>query len=334
LKPNVSQGETFAHPLTMNIACVADTHLGDTLPRESRAYFPHLVDSLGAQGNRFFERMSKETRRAYEAVLGTFKEKRYDRIVHLGDVTGGWQEQGIWHPVTQGIATEVRDDLRAICSDTRFCIGNHDAGYTKFGTLEESHTKVQSIESCAEIFGDLYWSSRDGDMLSIGACSPLAEYDGRDAKLIDLQKDHADFIRQQLNGHKHSPWMMYTHDLTILDHIGPVVRDHAAHCQKIVYGGMHHPERAALLRTLYKLKNLNKPPMRSLIGRATLCPGTAPFWWKGYERMDIISQEGSIRTKRIEASRPADSDRLPTESMIRCLLAMYVPRLVGFDGNK
>lgn len=307
------------------IACLSDTHVSDGLPRESLALYPHYVDLLGhEEGNRFFERVRDETGRSFRACMHSMRGQQYDRIVHGGDVTGGWQERGMCDPITQNIGRNTVRALRDLCGDVLFTVGNHDTGYRKLSTVEGSGVVMESVEACRDIFGPLYWKRQDGDMLSVGIASSLADYDGSETRLQAMRLNQEDFVESELSTRRGLPWTLYTHDLAALSSLSPLLLPHAEHCQGIVFGDLHRPLNGRIAKTLHGLR---RPALRPLLRKGVLCPSVAPLWWKGYGRLDVTYQNGTMTSQRIDIPRPADSVRLPTESAWWGVAAMFRPRL-------
>src|SRR5687767_5208123 len=100
----------------MRIACVSDTHRMVREP-ESKCCFPYRMAKIAREQGpeiraELYEVIRMEVERSYTALLDWLRGAgSWDMIIHLGDVTGGWQEQGCFHPSAKRLMPETKETL-------------------------------------------------------------------------------------------------------------------------------------------------------------------------------------------------------------------------------
>jgi hypothetical protein len=303
---------------------VSDTHLSSPDPN-SLSLFPRWLETLPREKrDELYGLMARETHRAFESALNHLRGSQPDAIIHLGDVTGGWQEQGMVHPSVHKIARKCRDDLSAI-APANFCLGNHDLGGVNAASLPES------IAACEDAVGPLHWKHKHGDLLSLGICSPIAGYQGKEETVLARQRAQESFVIDALREHSGLPWAFYMHDLQPLPHLRPHIAPYMEECQKIVHGHLHNPIAGQLMKARHCLVSLVKddPVSRALPRVAKLCPSTAPLWWPGYRMLDAEWKNATLRTKQVFLKRSAESEDNPAASFLRCTVARLRPPKKG-----
>lgn len=305
----------------MQIACIADTHC--TVPEmDSGSLFPRQLATLSQEAaERLYAEMREEIQRAYSVSLEWLKNNGpWDSLVHLGDVTGGYGEQGCHHPSAQRLAREVVADLCGLAPKVRFVLGNHDTGYSHPGSLPGSGISLASITFCREIFGDLFWADEEQGLLSVGICSPIAEYNGPDPEILSFKQRQAEFLEDVLSTHKGS-WMLYVHDPFTLKHLAKEIKGHTNQLQRVVRGDFHDPRKWKLLEAIPWASGsiLSRQVALKCLRKSAFCPSTAPLWWQGYGLLVLSGDKEKIKAQEIALNRPTESKDLPTSSFWRCL---------------
>lgn len=311
----------------MRIACIADTHL--TVPEfESFSLFPRQLCKLEyGKAKEMYDAMRREISLAYETCLARLAQNRpWDMIVHLGDITGGYQEQGCRQSSARQIIYKVSADLRSISPLTRFVIGDHDTGYSHPGSLHGSGISITSLDILRDLLGNLFWAVEDEKMLHIGVCSPLAEYSGPDDIIIQQREDQLSFVGDTLSSWtKAAPrpeWVLYIHRPSASKCFAKEIGSHVKWLKKMVYGHFHDPKKAGLIQLAAKMAGGFTGQCMS---KGLHCPSTAPLWWPGYQFLAIEDSQ-TMESRRIAINRPTDGNDLPMSSFWRCLWWMLRPK--------
>ncbi len=310
------------------IACISDTHLFPP-EVESEALFPRWVEKLGpVDGPEFYEKCITEVHRAYITALDHIRTEEPDAILHFGDLTGGWRERGLVHPSVVDIAHTTYDELAAI-APTYIAAGNHDTGY-HHPMVAGSDISVESVEACEDAYKRLWWECRQQNLHLLGICSPVLEYTGQEKKLLDKQKDQYEFLGDMLQTRKGEPWALCAHTPFLpMDTLGPMLDPHLNTCEAVMHGDLHNPRTAPFYAAMKYVQAMgsgrNNRVQRSLIAKSDLTPSTAPLWWKGYQ-MRMSTWDGKdLESVNIKLQRPAGSENVPTDSLLKCLVGMLRP---------
>src|SRR3989344_4553718 len=128
-----------------SVVCISDTH-EMSRDHRSHALFPGYIDSLSAEERQEKYSMFVSTvSECHRQVLAFLKNQRlWDVLFHFGDVTGGWNEQGLAAPELFEIARQTLVSYRSMTSQVCICWGNHDTGYGHtIGDLS-----LESVETC------------------------------------------------------------------------------------------------------------------------------------------------------------------------------------------
>lgn len=312
----------------MRIACLADTHL--SVPEfESLSLFPRQLCKMEYKKAReVYDAMRREISLAYDACLIRLAQNRpWDMIVHLGDITGGYEEQGCRHSSARQIVYQVSTTLRAICPLVRFVAGDHDTGYSHPGSLHGGGINITSLDILQDLLGNLFWAVEDEKVLHIGVCSPLAEYSGTDEIINGLKEEQLAFVGDTLSSwaKKAAPrpeWALYIHRPSAAKCFAKEMGNHLKWLKKMVYGHFHDPKKAGLLQFAAKIAGGFTGQCMS---KGLHCPSTAPLWWPGYQFLSVEDSQ-TMESIRIVLDRPLDSKNLPTSSFWRCLWWMLRPR--------
>lgn len=310
----------------MRIAVISDTHL--TAPdMESQSLFPRqLAKMKKEEANRLYDSLrltiSKSLGRVAEWL---FAKKPWDLIVHLGDVTGGWQEQGCAHPLAQEEARKANWLLKKLCPKVRYCLGNHDLGYSHPGSLLQGGLNEESLDACKEIFGHpVMQSGFAAPCKMIGAWAPLFEYKGDNGKIINFQGLQKGILETAFleyeDDEKAFPFLFFFHTPFLPKSVKEILRKHRDRFRGLVYGDLHNPRYEKILR-LHGLLTGN-PFLR----KSHLCPSVAPLWWRGCGLLEINTDQAEPVIRRHLLTPPEEARNLPTASALRCLLWMLRPR--------
>lgn len=309
----------------MRIACLADTHC--TVPEiESNSLFPRQIAALPKEkAEDLYNKMREEIQLAYSTCLDWLRRNSsWDLLVHLGDITGGYKEQGCHYPSAREIVSRVEKDLRDLAPKFRVVLGDHDLGYSHKGSLPGSGINAESIAFCRETFGEFFWTEENDGVLSIGICSPIAEYSGSDAKIAQLKREQAEFVGDMLLSHE-GAWMLYTHRPLAVNYLAKQIEGRRKQLLKMVWGHNHDPRKATLLRAILLGTTTNKV-VRECLKKSVCCPSTAPLWWHGYGLLTLEQKQEKIRARTVILDRPSDSRNLPTSSFWKCLWWMIKMR--------
>lgn len=261
----------------MWILCVSDIHLLSP-DVESGALFPRLVwYSVGGQA--FYHASRIRIRMRYLETLANLSESGFawDLVVGLGDITGGWQEEGMVHHSLIPIAREVVEDLGRFAPHLRFVAGNHDTGYGRKGGINTLSLKIWE-----EMFGNLWWTRQTGEVLLCGIAASLAEAAAQFPKYASMQED---CIRDALNEHRGNPWLLFTHSPFGLGKVGRIIEEHKETLLGCVFGDFHHL-RAGRWATRF-LQNR----------KGIFCPSVAPLWSPGggFLQLFVNTKSGTLR---------------------------------------
>lgn len=317
----------------MRIACLADTHL--TVPEiESDSLFRLQLNAISRQeAETLYEKMRREVSLASStAVRWLEKQGPWDAVVHLGDVTGGYREQGCSHPSCRKIAREIDADLQRVAPRVHYCLGNHETGYSHRGSLAGGGINVDSIEASRAIFGELFWSYQQQEILLVGLCSPIAEYRGSESAILRLQQDQRDFLRETLALHR-GPWLLFAHNPFTMKNFVKEIKGRTDQLLGMVCGDVHNPRYQKILSLGAKIVRTFLPDVSSwkvtleCLGKCIACPSVAPLWWKGYQLLTLSFEKGRMESQRVVLDRPPESENLPVSSVWRCLLWTLRPRM-------
>jgi hypothetical protein len=306
----------------MRICCIADTHL--TVPEpESASLFPRQIAALSKeQGREMYTTMQGVIQSAFVYCMQWLRSNPpWDLLVHLGDVTGGWQEQGCSHQSARKLA----EDAKAALVDwvearkIRFVLGNHDMGYSSPVSLHEKGVNTDSVFACQEIFGDLFWREQGDGILHIGVCSPIAEYKGLDPQITRIRDDQASFVGDVLAGSK-EPWALYTHSPFAPRFFAKEIKGHTGRLVNMICGDFHDPRKGRVMKMAAKFVGF---PFNSAViqclKKCAVCPSTAPLWWQGHGLLSLSEHERKIVIKEILLEPLLLSSKIPTSSFWRCL---------------
>ena len=315
----------------MRIICLSDTHL--TVPEnDSRSLFPRQISALGNKGPEFYEAMRREISLAYKtSVAWIDSHKPWDCLIHFGDVTGGYAERGVSHPSAKSLAQETVRELRQLAPNVRFCLGNHDTGYSHPGSLPGSGITMESLSACKQIFGDLCWSFEDDGILWLGVCSPIAEYAGRQEEILALQKQQKTFLKDVL-GSWTGKWVLCAHNPFVVKSLTQELKPHTKRLLRMVAGDYHNPSQWNLVKKIITAPRRFLPDDSAgrtaleCLSKCTACPSTAPLWWHGYGLLLIYSGRNKFYTEVVQIEKLEESKSLPVSSLMRCAWWMIRPQ--------
>ena len=264
-------------------------------------------------------RLSRELRQSFLSARDELARRPADCIVHLGDVTYGWDRGGMDHPSLLETAAECMRSLRSLGAPVYVCIGNHDTGEIEDG--EERF--LRNIELCERTFGSLTWSHESHGLLHIGLATPLSEYVGENPAILRRVREQEIFLRTTLARNEGRPWILYAHEPSGLQLIAPLLRPHLRTLRRVVCGHFHRPLVGQWIRTTAHLRPAHPVFDRSaytrLMRKVTVCPSSAPLWWRGYGILGIHRLGNRVVTREHHVLRPDGSEPLFTSSLVRCL---------------
>ena len=303
---------------------VSDTHL-TVGSLESKSLFPRHLDRLPRkEAEELYERMRVGIDNAFEsATTHIAKQPKADAIIHLGDVTGGYRESGCAHPLVRPLAEDCRNTLHAI-APTYFALGNHDVGYRHPGSLGRG-ISVESIETCEEIFGDLYWALKVNGTLFIGVCSSIIEYGGNEERIVKRARTQHEFVGDTLGG-GNEKWVFCIHNPFSSRFLAREIVPHLDRLGSVVCGEFHDPTTAKPLRAITKMAS---PFFRGAKGKVLVkclqklrvCPSTAPLWWRGYGLLQAVEEHRELEYEEVFLPLPSRAP-LPTASRLRSTVWM------------
>lgn len=306
-------------PVSMRIACIADTHL--LVPDvKSAALFPRRLRALPLEEqSTLYRRVSLEIERAYERCVEDIEKNDPDVIIHLGDVTSGWGRGGMGDPSIRDMTIRCAEDLRRLGKPLYCTLGNHDMG--KAG--KEPDDLPLAAEAYESIFGDLHWSFDAGETVALGMCSPIAFYSGREERLLKRKRDQLSFLGDTLGSNPTRHWTLYVHDPLAVRNVIDAVGPHMKRCRKIVVGHFHRPVAGRLIRSFARtpLANaiLRDGALRKAFRKVVVAPSSAPMWYKGYGWLQAEISGTRVHLRQKHVQRPLDSENLPTRSLAWCL---------------
>ncbi len=317
---------------TCAAACIADTHLFAPTS-DSDALFPGWMKLLPPpEQEALYARIAAEVRRAYEAGLAWLRERDAAFVVHLGDVTGGWGREGMRHPDVRREAARCEADLGSVGVPVRYCVGNHDLGVHQFGG---SRDFSPALEAWQHVFGGVFWSRVAADMLALGIASPVADYRGTAPHLLRLKREQEAFLADTLAQHRDKRWTLFLHNPLSVRNLLPVLTPHRRRLNAVVGGDLHRPGSGNLLRAFGRMPGARwmtrTPGLLPFLRRTTVCPSTAPLWWRGYGALELAMAPRRIRPRLVTLERPMESEPVPTASLRWCWKGMHAvqPDAVG-----
>lgn len=308
----------------MKIACVADTHL-TVSESESESLFPKQLAKMTPIARRvLYTIMRQEIERAFRTTLEWLQTHGpWDLIVHLGDITGGYGEQGCHHPSARALLIHCRDELQTCAPEVRWCIGNHDTGYGgyKLG-LSSGGLTPESVATCEEELGSLWWSREVEGVMLLGLASPLATYGGPYPSVELSRRLQREFVWETLRTWK-GLFVIFAHTARTAQALAYELGPHVARCLAFIYGDFHDPRKALLARGVAPILGVFGNHDLSVLGRylvrSSCVPSTAPLWWRGYGLLELTIESGQVAIREIKLQRPPDSVDIPTASFRRCV---------------
>lgn len=318
----------------MRSVCIGDTHL-TVADMESQSLFPRQLVALPEkEATALYECMREAIESAKDVVLAWILDNGpWDSIIHLGDITGGWKEQGCAHFLPRTLMRSFYSKLRAICPRVRYCIGNHDTGSTHAGSLPGGGINEASVSACEEVLGDLWWEEEWDGIVHIGIASPLLEYSGDDPAIQRRKRDQKTFVGDTLSRLK-KPWVFYLHRATACKFLAQEIGDHVNTMCKMICGDAHDPRVMRFVRGCAGVPFLpfvvgkETSFMLRCLQKCVLCPSTAPLWWRGHGLLALLSLREDIAIKEIVLPSDPSFANLPFTSKMRCALWMIRPRAV------
>lgn len=316
----------------MQIIGIADAHRSVS-EVESLSLFPRRLARLTTTCAAVaYQHIQQEVERAYQSALQYLRQQQPNLVVCLGDLVGGWQEQGIAHPSAYQLASRTDAELRA-CGPIRYCLGNHETGYRHPGSLAVSGLRVDSLLACVEVFGTPYWHIVTEQLHLIGICSPLAEYEGSEPILRRNQEQQHRFVGDVLAACR-QPWVLCTHNPRAVKPLAPLLRPHLSRLCAVIFGDYHNPRTARRLHHWQRMQPSSwcttaGRVFRSCLARGICCPGIAPLWWHGYQIMHLEARafpRPSLAATCVVLPRPPDAQALPVSSFWPALWWMLHPR--------
>jgi predicted phosphodiesterase len=314
----VRLSRTSKKGISQTIACISDTHLlvPDT---RSAALFPKRLKSLTLQEQHaMYAQVSQEIERAYLACVEQIKQSKPDIIIHLGDITSGWEKGGMGDPSVRALVQRCADDLKALHKPLYCILGNHDIG--KVG--KEPANIAEATDIYEQVFGPLFWQFETQGLLSLGMCSPLAYYHGKDPSILKRKKDQETFLVDTLAAYPEKKWVLYVHDPMALRHVIKQIGPHLRRCRKVIVGHFHRPSTGRLIRYASRVPvtkaMLSSRMYRRALSKVVVAPSTAPLWYKGYGWLQLEVRGNTMKAHRMRALRPIESQDLPTRSLRWC----------------
>lgn len=308
----------------MRIACVADTHLISPDPESGGAFHAYRA-TLGERGARLREEIRQELDTAFMAVCSYLSDAGpWDAVVHLGDISSGYQGRGCFHKSVQPLYTHCVQALHAASGIPVWCVpGNHCIGTGARLTKE-------NIEAWRARVGGLYWHHFIDGVLLIGISSPTALYQGSDEMIQERSSCQRAFVREVLEQYEGAPWVLFSHNpwgaVAHAFEAAPFVRTLRA----VICGDVHRPDMQRVIRQSRFLPFLSRAPFgithvaRRMLSRVIVCPSVAPFWWEGYGMLELELSANYLHGRVRQIPRLANRKALPTEHPLRC--AWFVAR--------
>ncbi len=274
------------------LVVISDTHIASNNP-ESLSLFPAYMNSHAGEYAKTFKCLD-----VFNTSLNSWLEKNkpIDILIHLGDLTTGWSEQGIHHREVEKLAVDAVNSYKNIAQSVNICWGNHDVGYgNTIGGI-----CFESLERCNDI-SPLYWSFLSEDVLFIGICSSLVEYVGQDKKILNLKYKQIQFIQGILSNNKGRYWVLCSHEYDFDEDLIQVITPYRDFLKRHLYGDKHMVWAGHFFKIMahINLKTLSKIRRKSI-----LCPSVAPLWCRGG-----ILLEGCIKGENLSLARKSFNTR-------------------------
>lgn len=301
------------------IAVIADTHLTSPSP-DSQSLFPRQMAKLSSnKANVLYSDLRYGIGDANNFVLQRLLDTPSDILIHLGDVTGGWQEVGIHEHSLLELARHNITNWKLTTSDLRFCVGRHDTGYSHRGSLPHGGLNIRSVELCREVFGDLWWLKEIEGITLLGICSPVAEYNKSNERLSKLQSQQEEFLLNANNRIDGKPWILFAHDPFLPKIVSHQLQHQIPNCKAFIHGRLHNPAYTKWLRKLGWLFG------RPLLRKSHTCPSVAPLWYHGGGMMELTIDGTMVTIENRFVDLPPSATNVPTASFFRCLRWMLWP---------
>lgn len=261
------------------ITVVSDTHRINKYEVNSRNLFPGFFDQLkGKEREEAYNRFAEILEIYQESLLSRLYEGSGRKLlIHLGDVTCGFQERGIGFPKMEALTRNTISQLKEFAPMVLIAWGNHDTGYDG----NEGNLTLKSLYTCRDI-SPLWWKHEVDNVLFVGVCSPLfaSNYGNEQREIERLQQDQVDFVAETLRSKpKKQRWVLCTHDLALGALLETVGREHQKTLTTVLMGDVHSP----LAGKIIKLKGFLQPLglMAAIRRKTVVCPSVAPLWWEG-----------------------------------------------------
>ncbi len=283
-----------------HFVCTTDKHL--TPPEmESRSLMPGLLARLPqAEAARRYEDERQTLLDVHDATMvGLRLMRRWDLHLDFGDLTGGWQEQGLFHDSPYALAEHAMRASWEIADDVAVAFGNHDTGYSDV----HGGLSIKSVRACSR-FSPLWWKRELEDVLFVGVCTPLlvGKDDTVDERIVEMRREQKAFLAETLSQKGARPWVLCTHDLKV-GSLAWVIEPYMSSLMRCIYGDRHAPIVDPIMRFSGYLGTDVYAHCRR---RSTLCPSVAPLGWRGGGALVGTIDGTRMTLERISVPMPAE----------------------------
>lgn len=265
---------------------ISDTHITSSNP-ESLSLFPGY---MSVHPNEYIKTVKCLDDCNTSLNYWLEQNKPVDMLIHLGDLTSGWSEQGIHHQEVLRLAVDAVCSYKKVAHVVKICWGNHDTGY---GNTVDGIC-FESLKRCNDI-SPLYWSHFSENILFIGICSSLIKYKGHNEKILNLKQKQIQFIKDILNKNKEHFWILCSHEYFFDKDLIEIINQHKDVFQRHLYGDKHMIMAGHLLKiTAY----VSFQSIFQIHRKSILCPSVAPLWCRGGMLL-----EGELKGEKISLTR-------------------------------
>lgn len=307
----------------VRIAFTSDNH---RTPKDyrSKSLWPNHMARIGEEAEKkLYAQLVESIHLADEAFFRWLDtEPPFDMIIHLGDATGGFLEEGCHEAETRSLLAAYYQRLRTYTPEVYGCPGQHDLGYGRERfmnvSLPGAGLSMESLCAFREIAGHLWWSQKIFEFLFLGICSSLADYEADDPAILELKNEQNDFLKRKLHSHN-GPIVLCTHDWQAPRHLNGNLQYHTQRIHRMIFGDLHNRFSGKIVKALYyPFPGLQAHCMR----RSFMVGSVAPLWCNGHRAAIATVTPEKFTIHSVQFPPLPEYKKPPTTNLVRSAVWM------------